>query len=574
MAKGKKTKKPSSEQLTKCLTGIEGFDEITLGGLPRNRSTLIIGQAGSGKTLFGMQFLINGVKSKEPGLFVSFEESEQDLITNCNSLGFNLNEKIKTEQLVLQHIHVDRAEFDESGTYNLEGLFIRIGYLIDKYKIKRVVIDTIEVLFNHLDNTSIIRSELQRLFRWLSTKNVTSIITGEKGQNTISRYGLEEYVADCVIFLDNRISNELATRFLRIIKYRGSSHGSNEFPFIIDYQGITISPITSITLDFIVPKNFVSTGIKTLDDVLSGKGYYVGGSVLINGTAGTGKTTLASIFVDSQCKLGKKCIYFAFEESSDQIIRNMKSININLEQWKNNGTLLFHSIRPSVYGLESHLIKMTQLIQQFKPENVVIDPISNLNLIGSQYSVKLMLARLINFLKLNQITTIMTSLLHETTGQEQIGVSSIMDTWILLNNVEIDLEQNTLLIVKKSRGMAHSHLMREMRISSKGVTLNEVYMGAGKILVGSARVVQAMQEEIEDIVKKQEFNQQMHQLKAEKNKVESDINALNEQLNNINDNMKMLYANQERIKQITDEGLKKVRDTRILIPHKPDKKEK
>ncbi|MBL7480387.1 circadian clock protein KaiC [Legionella bononiensis] len=573
MAKGTKSTPSSSEQLDKCLTGIKGIDEITHGGLPQNRSTLVVGSAGSGKTLLGMQFLINGIKSKEPGLFVSFEETEQDLIKNCLSLGFNLNEKIKSKQLVVQHIHIDRSEFDESGSYNLEGLFIRIGYLINKHKIKRVVIDTIEVLFNHLDNTSIIRSELERLFRWLSTKNVTSIITGEQGQNTISRHGLEEYVADCVILLDNRVINELATRYLRILKYRGSSHGSNEFPFIIDYQGITLSPVTSISLDFIVPNSFVSTGIKALDEVLSGNGYYVGGSILINGSAGTGKTSLAATFVDSQCKSGKKCIYFAFEESSDQIIRNMKSININLERWKNKGKLLFQAIRPSIYGLESHLIKMVQLIQEFKPDSVVIDPISNLNLIGSQYSVKLMLTRLINFLKMNQITTIMTSLLHEDSFEKQIGISSLMDTWIFLDNVEIDLEQNTLLIVKKSRGMAHSHQMREFNITKNGIILNEVYMGAGKIVVGSSRLVQAMQDEIQDILKTQEFTQKMHQLKDKQRKVESDINALNDQLNNIKDDIQTLDSNQKHIKQITDEGIKKIRKTRTLLPQSAGKRE-
>ncbi|KTD46271.1 circadian clock protein KaiC [Legionella quateirensis] len=574
MTNGKNSTPPSSDLLTKCLTGIEGFDQITLGGLPQYRSTLVVGSAGSGKTLFGMQFLINGLKNDEPGLFVSFEETEPDLIKNCNSLGFNLSEKIKNQQLVLHHIHLDRTAFDEWGTYNLEGLFIQIGHLIDKHKIKRVVIDTIEVLFNHLDNTKIIRSELQRLFCWLSTKKVTSIITAEQGQNTLSRHGLEEYVADCVVFLDNRISNELATRYLRIIKYRGSSHGSNEFPFIIDYQGIILSPVTSITLDFNVPKTFVSTGIQELDQILSSNGYYAGGSILINGTAGTGKTSIAATFVESQCKSGNKCIYFAFEESSDQIIRNMKSININLEKWKNKGTLLFQSIRPSVYGLESHLIKMVQLIEEFKPQSIVIDPISNFNLIGSPYNVKLMLARLINFLKLNSITTIMTSLLHEYSDHQKIGVSSLMDTWILLSNVDVDLEQNTLLVVKKSRGMAHSHQMREFKITSKGIRLNEVYMGSGKILVGSARVVQAMQEKIEGIAKNQEIKQKINQLQSEQDHIESNINTLNSQLKNIKENIHLLVSNQKKIEQLTEEGSQKIRDSRTVLPQKKHKKEK
>ncbi|KTD38318.1 DNA integration/recombination/inversion protein [Legionella moravica] len=574
MTNGKKATPPSLDQVTKCLTGIEGFDQISLGGLPKNRSTLLIGSAGSGKTLFGMQFLVAGIKNNEPGLFISFEETEAELIKNCNSLNFNLNELIKNQQLILHYIHLDRSEFDESGSYNLEGLFIQIGYLIDKHQIKRIVIDTIEVLFNQLDNTKIIRSELQRLFRWLSTKNVTSIITGEQGENSLSRHGLEEYVADCVVFLDNRVSNELTTRFLRIIKYRGSSHGSNEFPFIIDYEGITLSPVTSMTLDFIVPKTFVSTGIKELDHALSDKGYYVGGSVLITGTAGTGKSSIAATFVESECISGKKCIYFAFEESSDQIIRNMKSININLERWKNKGTLLFNSIRPSVYGLESHLIKMVQLIKKFKPSSVVIDPISNFNLIGSKYSVKLMLARLVNFLKLNNITTVMTSLLHEDANHEHEGVSSLMDTWILLSQVEVDLEQNTLLVIKKSRGMAHSQQMREFQISSKGIRLQEVYMGEGKLLIGSARVVQAMQEKIQEIIKNQNLKQNINQLKAEQDHVESNILILNSQLNTIKENIRLLIANQKQIDHLTKEGFEQIRKSRTLITRDQNKKEK
>ncbi|CAM2926742.1 circadian clock protein KaiC [Legionella worsleiensis] len=520
-----------------------------------------------------MQFLINGAVHEEPGLFISFEETEADLIANCSSLGFGLAELTQKKSIVLHHIHLERTEFDETGTYNLEGLFIQIGYLIEQYRIKRVVIDTIEVLFNQLKNIPIIRSELQRLFRWLSTQKVTSIITGENGQYTISRHGLEEYVADCVILLDNRVTNELATRYLRIIKYRGSSHGANEFPFIIDYQGILLSPVTAITLDYIVPKHFVPSGIEELDKALSGYGYYAGGSILINGTAGTGKTSIASAFVENQCKLGKRCIYFAFEESSDQIIRNMKSINIDLEKWKNKGTLLFNSIRPSVYGLESHLIKMVQLIKEFKPDSVVIDPISDFSLIGSPHNVKLMLARLIHFLKLNNITTLMNSLLHEETPNQQLGISSLMDTWILLHTVETDLEQNTLLIIKKSRGMAHSNQMRELQISSKGIHLNEVYMGSGKILVGSARLVQAMQDKVEEITRTQETTQKINELKSEQSSVESSINTLTTQLNHIKENIDLLASTQKKIDEVCEKGYEKIRMSRSLPSQRHIKKE-
>lgn len=574
MSKAKSFKSGTTEAIEKSLTGIIGFDEITLGGIPQNRSTLIVGPAGSGKTLFGMQFLLHGVLNNEPGLFIAFEESEQDLIKNLTALGFDLTDSIKKNELILQHIQLDRTNFDVSGDYNLDGLYIQIEYKIDKFKIKRIVIDTIEVLFSQFTEENIIRYELQRLFRRLAKKNVTAVITGEKGKENITRYGLEEYVADCVILLENRVSKELATRYLRILKYRGSPHGSNEYPFIIDNKGILLSPITSITLDYKVPRNFVSSGITDLDEVLNGKGYYNGGSVLINGVAGSGKTSLAAAFAESLCKDGKKCLYFAFEESSDQIIRNMKSININLEPWKKKGTLKFHSIRPSVYGLESHLIKMVEMIEEFKPDGIIFDPISNLGLIGSPHSVKLMLARLINYLKVKKITAIMTSLLHENTSVQQEGVSSLMDVWILLKTTEYELEQCTLLVVKKSRGMPHSRQMREVLMNRNGITLQDVYLGSGKIVVGSTRIVQAMKEEIEHIEKNREYNQKLQRLKEEQETIEAHIEALSKKLNLIKDDEHTLASTQKQIQLITSKGTKrigKIRTPASIFPNKGGK---
>lgn len=571
MSKADRARSGTTMAVEKCLTGINGFDEITLGGIPQNRSTLIVGPAGSGKTLFGMQFLLHGVLNNEPGLFIAFEESEEDLIKNLNSLGFNLSDSIKKNALILQHIQLDRTNFDVSGDYNLDGLFIQIGYKIDKFKIKRLVIDTIEVLFSQFTDENIIRYELQRLFRWLAQKKVTVIITGEQGKENITRYGLEEYVADCVILLDNRVNKELATRYLRVLKYRGSPHGSNEYPFIIDNKGILLSPITSITLDYNVPKDFVSSGINALDEVLDGKGYYNGGSVLINGVAGSGKTSFAAAFAESLCKQGKKCLYFAFEESSDQIIRNLKSININLEPWTKKGTLLFHSIRPSTYGLESHLINMVQMIEEFKPDGIIFDPISNLGLIGSPLSVKLMLARLINYLKVKQITTIMTSLLHENSSIQQEGVSSLMDVWLLLKTVEYELEQSTLLVVKKSRGMPHSRQMREVIMSNNGIKLHDVYMGSGKIVIGSTRVVQAMKEEIEQIEKNREYNQKLHRLREEQTAIEASINSLTKKLQIIKEDELTLASTQDQIKQITSKGTKKIGHIRAPVSSTLDK---
>ncbi|MCL9683241.1 circadian clock protein KaiC [Legionella maioricensis] len=561
-----KNKLGQAREIAKCLTGIHGFDDITHGGIPQNRSTLVVGSAGTGKTLFGMQFLFQGAVNKEPGLFIAFEETESDLVKNCMSLGFNLQELMDKQQIILHHIDIDRSKFDVSGEYNLQGLFIQIGYAIEKYKIKRIVIDTIEVLFSQLSDDIIIRSELQRLFQWLSSKKVTAVITGEQGQHTLTRYGLEEYVADCVIFLNNRVSNELSTRYLRILKYRGSGHGSNEYPFIIDKKGLALTPITSLSLDYPVSHKFISTGIGDLDEVLNGKGYYQGGSILINGVAGAGKSSFAAAFAESHCINGKKCIYFAFEESAEQIIRNMSSINIRLKPWVKKGNLVFHSVRPSVYGLESHLIKMVQLIEEFKPEAVVIDPISNLGLIGSPLSVKLMLARLINYLKFKQITTIMTSLLQDNADIGQQGVSSLMDTWLLLKSVEFELEQSTLLVIKKSRGMPHSRQMREVILSSKGISLQDVYTGAGKIVVGSTRVVQAMQEQIEQIQNNEKFNEKLRTLKDEKIMIESEIKQLNKKLVALKGDEKSLLSEKKKIKQITVSGIKQITQIRSPKP--------
>lgn len=573
MVKGMKNTLGQTGEIAKCLTGIHGFDEITHGGIPQCRSTLVVGAAGTGKTLFGMQFLFQGANNKEPGLFIAFEETEADLIKNCMSLGFNLKELMDKQQIILHHIDLDRSKFDVSGGYNLEGLFIQIGYAIEKYKIKRIVIDTIEVLFGQLSDDMIIRSELQRLFQWLSSKKVTAVITGEQGQHMLTRYGLEEYVADCVIFLNNRVNNELSTRYLRILKYRGSGHGSNEYPFIIDKSGLALTPITSVTLDYPVSQKFISSGIKDLDEVLNGRGYYQGGSILINGVAGAGKSSFAAAFAESHCINGKKCIYFAFEESAGQIIRNMNSINIRLEQWVKKGNLIFHSVRPSVYGLESHLIKMVQLIEAFKPEAIVIDPISNLGLIGSSLSVKLMLARLINYLKFKHITTIMTSLLQDNADQSQQGVSSLMDTWILLKSVEFELEQSTLLVIKKSRGMPHSRQMREVILSSKGISLQDVYMGAGKIVVGSSRIVQAMQEQIEQIQKSEQFNEKLRTLNDDRMIIESEMKQLNKKLMVLKENEKSLLNEKKKIKQITDSSIKKITQIRAPKSSPPGKRE-
>jgi circadian clock protein KaiC len=485
------------EQLEKALTGISGLDEITGGGLPRGRPTLITGNAGSGKTLLSMQFLVQGIMQyNEPGVFMAFEETAEELTQNFASLGFDLDKLITNGKILIDYVYIDPSEIEETGDYDLEGLFIRLGCAIDSIGAKRVVLDTIEVLFSGFKNDAILRAELRRLFRWLKEKGVTAIVTGEHGENALTRYGLEEYVADCVITVDNRLENQIATRRLRIIKYRGSSHGTNEYPFLIEEDGISVLPVTSLRLEHTASTDRISAGIERLDNMLDGFGYYRGSSILISGTAGTGKTSFANHFVEAACRRGERCVYFAFEESPSQIVRNMHSIGIDLEPWIDNGMLLIRSMRPMAFGLEMHLVDMLRHIDKFQPKVVVFDPISNLINVGVIEDIKSMLTRLIDYMKTKEITTICTSLVDiEDEGQTGQGVSSLMDTWIKLRMFETDGERNRGISVIKSRGMKHSNQIREFLLTDQGVKILDVYLGAGAgVLMGSARAAQETRE--------------------------------------------------------------------------------
>ncbi len=407
MAKAKSN--VESPSLPKCITGIRGPDEITDGGLPKGRPTLVCGGAGCGKTLMAMEFLVRGAAQyNEPGVFMSFEETSEELAANVTSLGFDLNDLVARKKMVLDHVRVERSEIEETGEYDLEGLFIRFNHSIDSIGANRVVLDTIESLFAGLANEGILRAELRRLFHWLKEKGVTAIITGERGESMLTRHGLEEYVSDCVILLDNRVEGQVSTRRLRIVKYRGSSHGTNEYPFLIDEKGISVLPITSLGLQHDVSTERLSSGVSRLDTMLGGEGYYRGSSILISGTAGTGKTTLAASFADAACSRGEKCLYFAFEEAPSQIVRNMRSIGIDLEPWIEQRLLNIYSVRPTIYGLEMHLVKMAKMVNEFDPKVVVMDPVTNLTSIGSETEVKAMLTRLIDYLKGSQITALFT----------------------------------------------------------------------------------------------------------------------------------------------------------------------
>lgn len=521
--------KKMTSSLTKVPTGIQGLDEITQGGLPKGRPTLVCGSAGCGKTLLAMEFLIRGaVQFSEPGVFIAFEENAEELAKNVASLGFDLEDLSKKKKIAVDYVYVERSEIEDTGEYDLEGLFIRLDHAIKSVGAKRVVIDTVEALFSGLPNHNILRAELRRLFRWLKEKGVTAIITGEKGEGTLTRHGLEEYVADCVIMLDHRVTEQISTRRLRIVKYRGSLHGTNEYPFLIDETGFSILPITSVGLDHKATDEHVSTGIPRLDAMLDGKGYYRGSSILVSGTAGTGKTSMAVHLVNKACSRGERCLYLASEESAKQIIRNAKSIGINLAPWVKKGLLHFHVARPTYSGLEMHLVTVNKLIREFRPAVAVVDPITGMTNIGTVDEVKAMLMRMIDMLKSSYITTLCTSLTHggHNLEQTEIAVTSLMDTWLLVRDIEYNGERTRGLYVLKSRGMAHSNQIREFLITDKGIDLTDVYVGQGMVLTGASRKVQEMKEEAEAAVRREEMERVKREIERKRLIMESKINEI------------------------------------------------
>jgi len=482
------------QPVPKSPTGIQGLDEITGGGLPRGRPTLICGGPGCGKTILSMEFLINGARQfDEPGVFLSFEESLEDLALNFASLGLDPRPLAARKKLALDYVRVEPNEIQETGGYDLDGLFIRLEHAIDSIGAKRVVLDTIETLFSGLSDTRTLRAELRRLFNWLRTKGVTAVVTGERGDGGITRHGLEEYITDCVILLDHRVVDQNATRRLRVVKYRGSTHGANESPFFIDESGLSVLPITSLGLQHRVSPGRLSTGVLDLDDMLGGRGYFRGSSILVSGSAGTGKTSLAGYFAEAACHRRESALYFAFEESAAQIARNLGSIGLNLEPWLRKGLLQIHAARPTTSGLEGHLSAMHRLIEEKKPRVVVVDPISNLISVGTSLEVKAMLARLIDFMKVKEMTALFTSLTIDDSHPEgtDVGISSFMDTWLVLRNLEVNGERTRTLDVVKSRGMAHSNQVREFILTHEGLKLLDVVRHEGRVLIGSERAAHA-----------------------------------------------------------------------------------
>jgi circadian clock protein KaiC len=511
-------------QLPKTPTGISGLDEVTGGGLPRGRSTLLCGPAGCGKTLLAMEFLVRGIAQfDEPGVFVAFEESADDLIANVASLGFDLTQLEADGQLMIEHVNVIDAEMEEAGDWDLDGLFLRLGSAIDEVGAKRVVIDTIETLFEGFSSTAILRSELRRLFGWLKDRGITAVITGERGDGSLTRHGIEEYVSDCVIVLDHRVTEQASTRRLRILKYRGSLHGTNEYPFLIGESGVSVLPITSLGLDNSVSTERMSTGVARLDAMLGDGGFFKGSTVLVNGTAGTGKSTLAAQFCDATCSGGGRALYFSFQESDAEIVRNMSSVGIDLMRWVHAGLLQFRCFRPSVLGLEAHLFAMQKFVGEFDPAVVVLDPISDLLGIGTATDVSAMLTRQVDFLKARGVTALFTSMDSNRAEQE---IASLVDTWLLVKIMEGNGELNRVLYVLKSRGTAHSNQIREFLLTGQGIELTDVYVGPQGVLTGSARQAQEAQERADGTSRLEDLEQRRVNLQRRRESVEAQTAAL------------------------------------------------
>ena len=527
----------AERDLPKAPTGITGLDEITLGGFPRGRPTLVCGSAGCGKTLLAMEFLVRGATEfGENGACITFEETEEELARNVASLGFDVEQLVRDGKLAFDHVHIDRREIEETGEYDLEALFLRLGLAIDSVGAKRVVLDTIESLFGGFSNMALLRSELRRLFRFLKDRGVTAVITAERGDGTLTRQGLEEYVSDCVILLDHRVDEQLSTRRLRVVKYRGTSHGTNEYPFLIDEHGISVLPVTSLGLRHHVGTERVTSGVARLDAMLGGHGYYRGSSILVSGTAGSGKSTLSAHFADATCRRGERCLYLAFEESPDQIVRNMRSVGIDLQPWLDQGLLRLEASRPAMHGLEMHLAQIHRRVAEFKPHSVIIDPMSNFGASGQSLdAAAAMLLRLIDFLKSEGITAMFVNLTSGGHALEatDVGVSSLIDTWLVLRDIEAGGERNRGLYVIKSRGMKHSNQIREFVITSSGIDLLDVYVGPEGVLTGSLRLSQEAREKSARLAFEQEMKRRQRELERRRAALETQILALQQEVQTI-----------------------------------------
>ncbi len=519
----------SAERLEKARTGIAGFDEVTNGGVPKGRPSIVCGGPGCGKTMFAVEFLVRGATEyNEPGVLMTFEETSEEMTKNVASLGFDLKGLAARKKLVLEYVRIEPAEIHETGEYDLEGLFIRLQHAVDRIGAKRVVLDTVEAIFSGFANTGLLRAEIRRLFRWLKDRGLTTVVTAEKGEGSLTRYGLEEYVSDCVIFLDHRVTEQVSTRRMRVVKYRGASHIADEIPFLIDERGFSVLPSSSMKLDHAVSSERISSGVNDLDDMLEGKGFYRGSSILVSGTAGSGKSTLAAHFAQQTCRGGERCLYVAFEESAAQAMRNMRSIGIDLEKYVKKGLLRFEAWRPTQSGLEMHLLQIHKLVEQHNPATVIIDPLTSLMVDGTN-QLHAMLMRLIDFLKTRQITgffTALTSGRNKEIEETDVGISSLIDTWIFARDVELNGERNRCIYVLKSRGMANSNQVREFVMSKNGIRLLPVYVGSGTVLTGSARLSQEARERADNMLRQQTKEEQRRVLEGKRKALEAQIEAM------------------------------------------------
>lgn len=538
--------------IQKAPTGIRGLDEISGGGLPKGRTTIICGGPGCGKTMLGIEFLVRGaLEYDEPGVLMAFEETPEDIAKNVASLGFDIQDLASKQKLFLDYISVEPSEIAETGDYDLEGLFIRLDNAVETVGAKRVMFDTVEALFSSFSNEAILRSEFRRLFRWLKDRELTAILTAEKGETTLTRYGLEEYVSDCVISLDHRVKDQISARRMRIVKYRGTKHSADEYPFLIDEHGMSILPLTSLQLEHKVSDERVSSGVRDLDQMLEGKGYYRGSSILVSGTAGSGKTTLAASFAEATCRRGERCLYIGFEESGDQITRNMKSVGIELEPWIKKGLLFHEAWRPTQFGLEMHLLRIHKLVEKIQPNTVVLDPITNLVRGTGETEISSMLMRLMDFLKEKLITSIFISLTGGGAALEktEVGISSLTDTWILLRDIELNGERNRCLYVLKSRGMAHSNQLREFTMSDQGLKLIPAYIGLGGVLTGSSRVAQEAKERATALAEEQENQRRQRDMTLKRLNLQAQIASLQAELS----------STEQRIEEVAQEDEDRMR---------------
>lgn len=519
--------------INKSPTGIEGFDDLTLGGLPTGRPTLVCGSAGCGKTLFASTFLIHGARDyDEPGVFVTFEERPVDIASNVASLGFDVPALIEADKISIEHIEVDPAEVAEIGDFDLEGLFLRLELAIDAIGAKRVVLDTIESLFSAFENQAVLRAEIRRLFDWLKDKGMTTVITAERGDGTLTRQGLEEYVSDCVILLDHRVHNQISTRRMRIVKYRGTAHGTNEYPFLIDEDGFSVLPVSSLGLNHLVFDERIASGVDDLDAMLDGGGFHRGSSILVSGVAGSGKSSLAASFVHAAAQRGERSVYFSFEESEAQIVRNMASIGLDLRTPVDKGLVQIISARPTFYSLEMHLAIMLREVQRHQPSIVVLDPISAFMESGDRLEVQSMLLRMVDFLKNRGVTAIFTHLMHDQVGTvaTDAGLSSLMDAWILMLNREASGEFNRELYLLKARGTAHSNQVREFVMSRNGIQLKPPYLGESGALTGSARKFEEARSRRVELERLAEVERKQSEIATRRRKALAQIEALRAEL--------------------------------------------